>query len=185
MLDLDEDADTYVPQRAAQAAPSNAVRTARAVATAYEEKTAYTDATSYSDEPAYQDETPAAVEMQSAGSVSMAEPSVAWVAAEELAVSPEPVAAHAQESGEAGAPVVSDETDRATRDAQEPEAQTSRRSETQPGAVELSSEAIDAIARRVVEQLSERVVREIAWEVVPDLAERLIRQKLEEERARQ
>ncbi len=36
---------------------------------------------------------------------------------------------------------------------------------------EFSPEMIDAIARRVVEQLSDRVVREIAWEVVPPLAE--------------
>lgn len=50
--------------------------------------------------------------------------------------------------------------------------------------VELSQETIDAIARRVVEQMSERVLREIAWEVVPDLAERLIRQRLEEEKLR-
>ncbi len=51
-------------------------------------------------------------------------------------------------------------------------------------APQLSPESIDAIARRVVELLSDHAVREIAWEVVPDLAERLIRQKLEEERAR-
>jgi len=46
----------------------------------------------------------------------------------------------------------------------------------------LSSETIDAIARRVVEQMSEKVVREIAWEVVPELAELLIKKKLEEEK---
>ena len=46
---------------------------------------------------------------------------------------------------------------------------------------ELSPQAIDAIARRVVEQLSEKVVREIAWEVVPELAELLIKQKLDEQ----
>jgi CheY-like chemotaxis protein len=45
----------------------------------------------------------------------------------------------------------------------------------------LSPEAIDAIARRVVELMSGKAVREIAWEVVPDLAELLIKQKLEEE----
>jgi len=48
--------------------------------------------------------------------------------------------------------------------------------------VGLSAEAIDAIARRVVEHLSDKVVREIAWEVVPELAELLIKQKLEEQR---
>ncbi|MFL6282580.1 MAG: response regulator [Pyrinomonadaceae bacterium] len=45
---------------------------------------------------------------------------------------------------------------------------------------QLSPEAIDAIARRMVELMSDKVVREIAWEVVPDLAELLIKQKLEE-----
>ncbi len=47
-------------------------------------------------------------------------------------------------------------------------------------AEQLSPEAIDAIARRVVELMSDKVVREIAWEVVPELAELLIKQKLEE-----
>ena len=46
----------------------------------------------------------------------------------------------------------------------------------------LSPEDIDAIARRVVEQLSDKVVREIAWDVVPDLAELLIKQRLEEKK---
>jgi len=46
----------------------------------------------------------------------------------------------------------------------------------------LSSETIDAIARRVVEQMSEKVVREITWEVVPELAELLIRKRLEEQK---
>lgn len=47
---------------------------------------------------------------------------------------------------------------------------------------QLSPEAIDAIARRVVELMSDKVVREIAWEVVPELAELLIKQRLDEER---
>jgi hypothetical protein len=46
----------------------------------------------------------------------------------------------------------------------------------------LSPEHIDAIARRVVEQLSDKVVREIAWEVVPELAELLIKNKLDEQK---
>jgi CheY-like chemotaxis protein len=46
----------------------------------------------------------------------------------------------------------------------------------------LSAADIDAIARRVVEQLSEKVVSEIAWEVVPELAELLIKKKLEEQK---
>jgi CheY-like chemotaxis protein len=47
---------------------------------------------------------------------------------------------------------------------------------------DLSPETIDAIARRVVEQMSDKVVREIAWEVLPDLAELLIKQKLHEQK---
>jgi CheY-like chemotaxis protein len=46
---------------------------------------------------------------------------------------------------------------------------------------QLSPEAIERIARRVVELMSDKVVREVAWEVVPELAELLIKQKLEEE----
>lgn len=46
----------------------------------------------------------------------------------------------------------------------------------------LSPETIEAIARRVVDQMSEKVVREIAWEVVPELAELLIKQKLDEQK---
>ncbi|SRR6266404_6153173 len=45
---------------------------------------------------------------------------------------------------------------------------------------DLSPEAIDAIAQRVVTHLSDKVVREIAWEVVPELSELLIKQKLRE-----
>lgn len=44
---------------------------------------------------------------------------------------------------------------------------------------DLSPDAIDAIARRVVAQLSDKVVQQIAWEVVPELAELMIKQKLE------
>ncbi len=47
---------------------------------------------------------------------------------------------------------------------------------------QLSPEAIDAIARRVVELMSDKVVREIAWEVVPELSDLLIKQRLEEGR---
>lgn len=50
----------------------------------------------------------------------------------------------------------------------------------QIGAHQLSPEAIDAIARRVIELLSDRVVREVAWEVVPELAELLIKRRLDE-----
>jgi len=45
---------------------------------------------------------------------------------------------------------------------------------------QLSADAIEAIARRVIEQMSDRVVREIAWEVVPELSELMIKKKLEE-----
>ncbi|HYY43329.1 MAG TPA: response regulator [Pyrinomonadaceae bacterium] len=56
--------------------------------------------------------------------------------------------------------------------------------EVQSGAAQLSPETIEAIARRVVELMSDSVVREIAWEVVPDMTERLVRRRLDEERAR-
>src|SRR5438067_10033426 len=49
-------------------------------------------------------------------------------------------------------------------------------------AVGVPADAIDAIARRVVEQMSEKVVREIVWEVVPELSELLIKQKLNDQR---
>jgi hypothetical protein len=52
---------------------------------------------------------------------------------------------------------------------------------TQIALSDLSPEAIDAIARRVVEQMSDRVVREIAWEVVPELTELLIKEKLNQQ----
>jgi hypothetical protein len=45
---------------------------------------------------------------------------------------------------------------------------------------QLSPETINAIARRVIEQMSDKVVREIAWEVVPELSELIIRKKLDE-----
>jgi CheY-like chemotaxis protein len=48
------------------------------------------------------------------------------------------------------------------------------------GADNLSPQAIEAIALRVVELLSDKVVREIAWDVVPELAELLIKRQLEE-----
>ena len=53
-----------------------------------------------------------------------------------------------------------------------------------PGAMfgqqELSPDAINAIARRVIEQMSDKVVREIAWEVVPELSELMIKKKLDQ-----
>ena len=52
--------------------------------------------------------------------------------------------------------------------------------EGKSGVDNVSPEAIEAIARRVVELLSDKVVREIAWDVVPELAELLIKRQLEE-----
>ena len=46
----------------------------------------------------------------------------------------------------------------------------------------LSAQQIDAIARRVMDQMSDRVVREIAWEVVPELSELLIKKRLDEQK---
>lgn len=60
------------------------------------------------------------------------------------------------------------------------EAPASMSTSTPVNAGELSLEQIDAIARRVVEQMSEKVVQEIAWEVVPQLAELMIKRQLEE-----
>jgi CheY-like chemotaxis protein len=51
-----------------------------------------------------------------------------------------------------------------------------------PGDSSLSPAVIDAIARRVVEQMSDKVIREIAWEVVPELSELLIKRKLNEQK---
>jgi CheY-like chemotaxis protein len=160
-------------------------------------------------EPNFSEDAPSAVEMQSAGSVSMAEPSAVWDAAQEFAVSPdavtEPVEAPAWEEPEVRAMTfdegeaqigVDDEDAHVAGDtnAQDAAATASTMSDARDAnsqstaqgvGAQLSSESVDAIARRVVELLSDRVVREIAWEVVPDLAERLIRQRLEEDRTRQ
>ncbi|MDH3255626.1 MAG: response regulator [Acidobacteriota bacterium] len=46
--------------------------------------------------------------------------------------------------------------------------------------LELSDEAVERIARRVVELLSTDTVREVAWEVVPDMAETVVRDRLRE-----
>jgi CheY-like chemotaxis protein len=160
----------------------------------------------------YTEDAPSALEMQAAGSMSMAEPTAGWVAPEEFTVSPEavtePVVAPAQESdahvssfddatahdealsvnepvalSESVSHGAADDDASMTNDASTSETQAST-VPAQAGAVQLSPETIDAIARRVVEHLSDHVVREIAWEVVPDLAERLIRRKLAEEQTR-
>lgn len=49
-----------------------------------------------------------------------------------------------------------------------------------PAAGALTPEAIEQIARRVVQQLSDQVIREVAWEVIPDLAEILIKQRIKD-----
>jgi CheY-like chemotaxis protein len=159
-------------------------------------------------EPTFSEDAPSAVEMQSAGSVSIAEPSVMWDAAQEFTVAPdaitEPVQAPAWEEPEVRA-INFDEGDAQSR-VNDEDAHTSREADAQDdappayatsvaratdpqpasesGTAQLSPETIDAIAHRVVELISDSVVREIAWEVVPDLAERIIRQRLEEERTR-
>ena len=174
------DADAYKAPRAAAAEPA--------------------DAPTYGATPDA-DDAPPAVEMMGAGSLSMAEPSVAWENAEEFAVSPEAVAAPAAPPArgadataarfdEATAPAL-ETRGAATLDESSPSgsaagevASAEPSAQAPKGAAQLSPETIDAIARRVVEHLSERVVREIAWEVVPDLAERLIRRKLEEDATR-
>jgi CheY-like chemotaxis protein len=187
VLDIGDDDDAYAPQHAAMREPTLP-------------------------ESLYDDDAPSAVEMQAAGSTSMAEPAAVWNAAQEFAVSPDAITvqveAPAQVEPEATAQTFDEATqtfDDATAsgavemfdepDAHEPTASNvatisepqspaQPQPSTQAGALQLSPETIETIARRVVEHLSERVVREIAWEVVPDLAERLIRRKLEEEQTR-
>lgn len=68
------------------------------------------------------------------------------------------------------APISSSEAEAAA-----PAAQTANVSDLWP-------ETVDAIARRLVEQMSEKIVREIVWEVVPELAELLIKQRLDEKK---
>ena len=99
--------------------------------------------------------------------------------------------AFAEDSAEGAAPAPAFEesqewsiaTETVAVEVEQPERETE---ESAPAAIasptnvsDLSPEAIDAIARRVIAQLSDKVVREIAWEVVPELAELLIKQKLE------
>jgi twitching motility two-component system response regulator PilG len=83
-------------------------------------------------------------------------------ATEAVAVLPEPSAA------ESNAPAIA------------PEAPAAHQDVVPAGT--LPDEAIEAIARRVVEQMSDRVVREIAWEVIPELSELLIKKKLDEQK---
>jgi hypothetical protein len=114
------------------------------------------------------------------------------VAHEEFFVEATPkTAAPAEDSSDAAALVPAFEenehwsvaTETAVEDAQ-PESKAEERapaSSARPSDLsDLSPEAIDAIAKRVVAQLSDKVVREIAWEVVPELSELLIKQRLKE-----
>jgi CheY-like chemotaxis protein len=90
-------------------------------------------------------------------------------------ISPEPA--------ESSWAIVADEVPVAEPVVTEPEEPKTVAAIAQPSASpELSPEAIDAIARRVVEQMSEKVVREIAWEIVPELSELLIKQRLDEQK---
>src|SRR5438552_1596797 len=95
--------------------------------------------------------------------------------------------ASAEDSSDAAAPVPAFEQSEhwpvATETAvAQPEAKAEERAPASSAAnlSDLSPEAIDAIAQRVVAHLSDKVVREIAWEVVPELSELLIKQKLRE-----
>jgi len=88
------------------------------------------------------------------------------------------------QSGTGVSPVIHAQDARATLTAVEVAPPESKAEESAPASSasvsDLSPEAIDAIAQRVVAHLSDKVVREIAWDVVPELAELLIKQKLEE-----
>ena len=95
------------------------------------------------------------------------------------------IAEAASEAARASAPQVSPQTESpqvTPAPAQDFAGLTTEANETVASSSELSPATIDAIARRVVEQMSEKVVREIAWEVVPDLAELLIKQKIAEDK---
>lgn len=93
---------------------------------------------------------------------------------------PEPVAVFAEAEPpvivepEEPAPVVAQTTEAS------PDVQVAEVAPVAGSAQELSADAIDAIARRVIEQMSDKVVREIAWEVVPELSELMIKKKLDQ-----
>jgi hypothetical protein len=218
VLDFDEDAHTFAPtpvafsSLGAQTFQSEQTFPESSYAEPHDEPSSYAgshdEMSSYAapslDEPSLYEDAPSAVEMQSAGSVSIAEPSVAWDAAQEFSVSPsavtEPVISPTWQEPELRETTADDARLQSavnladTRSAvdlgdkhgddTQPASPIVAQSPTPTGA-QFSPEAVEAIAQRVVELLSDRVVREIAWEVVPDLAERIIRQRLEEERARQ
>jgi CheY-like chemotaxis protein len=48
------------------------------------------------------------------------------------------------------------------------------------GAVDLTDEQIERIAKRVVQMMSEQVVRNIAWEVIPDMAEMVVKERIKQ-----
>lgn len=78
------------------------------------------------------------------------------------------------ETPEQPVPVVAETTEEPTT------AQVAQVASVAAGEHELSADAINAIARRVIEQMSDKVVREIAWEVVPELSELMIKKKLDQ-----
>jgi CheY-like chemotaxis protein len=77
------------------------------------------------------------------------------------------------------APAAASETAAAAEPSAAPETFQSGGAATEYSA-QFPPELIDAVARRVVEQLSDRAVREIAWEVVPQQAELIIKKMVEE-----
>jgi CheY-like chemotaxis protein len=44
----------------------------------------------------------------------------------------------------------------------------------------LTSDEMDRLAARILQQMSDKVIREIAWEIIPELAESLIKQRIRE-----
>ena len=44
----------------------------------------------------------------------------------------------------------------------------------------LTSDEVDRLAARILQQMSDKVIREIAWEIIPELAESLIKQRIRE-----
>jgi hypothetical protein len=97
---------------------------------------------------------------------------------EVLEVTPDAVGEEAATSPEAANELLVEAHPSEAEDA--PTAPLASSTETGLSQPELSPEVINAIARRVIEQMSDKVVREIAWEVVPELSELMIRKKLDQ-----
>jgi DNA-binding response OmpR family regulator len=105
-------------------------------------------------------------------------PAVGEEAEAPFAFSAEPAAEISTEDSTASTEAAVEEiTEEVSEEVRVEELRVKPSSETKEG---LSDEAVEQIARRVVELLSNDAVREVAWEVVPDLAEVVIKDRLRE-----